>query len=240
MAETKTSPTPESFLKRSPLYLALGNRGAQFTEIDGAAVADGFGDGDESENLAIREMAICDLSPLPRLGFKGKGALEWLRKQGVAVGDEDNRAYTQLDGSLAARLAPTEALILAGLSSENALSARLEGDWSIDTAPDCYAVPRGAANFWFLITGRRAPEMFAKLCGVDLRPHKFPVNAIAQTSVARSVGIIIRADLGAVPAFHLLGDSASALYMLDCIEDAMEEYGGKPVGISAVRRAMGG
>jgi sarcosine oxidase subunit gamma len=82
--------------------------------------------------------------------------------------------------------------------------------------------------------------MFAKLCGVDLRPHKFPVNAIAQTSVARSVGIIIRADLGAVPAFHLLGDSASALYMLDCIEDAMEEYGGKPVGISAVRRAMGG
>ena len=88
MAETKTSPTPESFLKRSPLYLALGNRGAQFTEIDGAAVADGFGDGDESENLAIREMAICDLSPLPRLGFKGKGALEWLREQGVAVGDE--------------------------------------------------------------------------------------------------------------------------------------------------------
>ena len=45
MAETKTSPTPESFLKRSPLYLALGNRGAQFTEIDGAAVAAGFGDG---------------------------------------------------------------------------------------------------------------------------------------------------------------------------------------------------
>jgi sarcosine oxidase subunit gamma len=143
---------------------------------------------------AIREMAICDLSPLPRLGFKGKGALEWLREQGVAVGDEDNRAYTQPDGSLAARLAPTEALILGGLSSEKALSARLERDWSIDTAPDCYAVPRGTANFWFLITGQRAPEMFAKLCGVDLRPHKFPVNAIAQTSVARSVGIIIRAD----------------------------------------------
>jgi hypothetical protein len=31
---------------------------------------------------------------------------------GVAVGDEGNRAYTQPDGSLAARLAPTEALIL--------------------------------------------------------------------------------------------------------------------------------
>jgi len=53
----------------------------------------------------------------------------------------------------------------------------------------------------------------------------------------RSVGIIIRADLGAVPAFHLLGDSASAQYMLDSVEDAMGEFVGKPVGISAVRRA---
>ena len=34
MAETKTSPMPESFLKRSPLCRALGDRGARFTEID--------------------------------------------------------------------------------------------------------------------------------------------------------------------------------------------------------------
>jgi len=238
MAETETCPTPESFLKRSPLYRALRSRGADFIEIEGGAVADSFSDGDESENLAIREMAICDLSSLPRQGFKGKGALEWLRKQGVAIGDKDNRAYQQSEGLLAARLAPTEALILGGLSSANALLAQLEGGWSIDTVPDCYAVPRSAANFWFLITGLRAPEMFAKLCGIDLRLHKFPVNAIAQTSVARSVGIIIRANLGTVPAFHLLGDSSSALYMFGCLEDAMKEFDGQPVGISAVRRAL--
>ena len=239
MAETETTPTPETFLKRSPLYRALGDRGARFAEVSGAAIAEGFGDGDESEDLAVREMAVCDLTPLPRQGFKGIGALDWLREQGVAVGEEDNRAYMQADGSIAARLAPTEALILGGLSSENALPARLERDWSIDTAPDCYAVPRGAANFWFLITGRRSPEIFAKLCGVDLRPRKFPIGKIVQTSVARSCGIIIRADLGAVPAFHLLGDSASALYMFDCFEDAMEEFGGKNVGISAVNREIG-
>jgi sarcosine oxidase subunit gamma len=238
MADTESSPTPESFLKRSPLYRALRSQGARFMESEGGAIADSFGNGDESENLAVREMAICDLSPLPRHGFKGKGALEWLRKRGVVIGNEDNRAYTQPDGSLVARLAPTEALILGNLSSENVLSAQLEGDWSIDTAPDCYAVPRNSANFWFLITGLHAPNMFAKLCGIDLRLHKVPVNAIAQTSVARSVAIIIRANLGAVPAFHLLGDSASALYMLDCFEDAMGEFGGKPVGISAVCRAM--
>ena len=238
MAETETSPTPESFLKRSPLYLALGDRGARFTEIDNAAVADGFSDDDESENQAVREMAICDLSPLRRLGFKGKGALEWLRQQGIIVGEDDNQATTQPDGSLAARLAPTEALILGGLSSEYSLLARLEDNWSIDTAVGCYAVPRGAANFWLLIMGRHASDMFAKLCGVDLRSQKFPVNMIAQTSLARSNGIIIRTDVGTAPGFHLLGDAASALYMLNCVEDAMEEFGGKPVGISAVRHAL--
>jgi sarcosine oxidase, subunit gamma len=238
MAETEKSLTPESFLKRSPLYLALRDRGARFTEIDNAAVADGFGDDDEGENHAVHEMAICDLSPLPRLGFKGKGALEWLRQQGVIVGEDDNQATTQSDGSLAARLAPTEALILGGLSWENALLARLEDNWSIDTAVGCYAVPRSAANFWFLITGRHASDMFAKLCGVDLRSHKFPVNMIAQTSVARISGIIIRTNVGTVPGFHLLGDAASALYMLNCVEDAMGEFDGKPIGISAVRRAL--
>ena len=38
--------------------------------------------------------------------------------------------------------------------------------------------------------------MFAKICGVDLRPQHFAVGRIAQTSVAKMSGIIIRADLG--------------------------------------------
>jgi sarcosine oxidase subunit gamma len=109
----------------------------------------------------------------------------------------------------------------------------------MDAAPDCYLVPRGAASYWFLITGQCAAAMFAKLCGVDMRLHKFPVNTVAQTSVARSGAIIIRCDLERVPAFHLLGDSASAIYIWDCLRDAMEEFGGEPIGISAVHQAIG-
>ena len=81
-----------------------------------------------------------------------------------------------------------------------------------------------------MITGEKASAMFAKICGIDLRAKSFDNHAIAQTSVARSNTIIIRDDLGAVPAYHMLGDSASAGYMWMCLNDAMEEFDGGPVG----------
>ena len=77
--------------------------------------------------------------------------------------------------------------------------------------------------------------MFAKLCGVDLRPAKFPDLAIAQTSVAWLSAIVLRDDRGGTPAYHLLADSAAAAYLWDCLVDAMAEFDGRPAGLAAVR-----
>ena len=81
--------------------------------------------------------------------------------------------------------------------------------------------------------------MFAKLCGVDLRPGRFADLAIAQTSAAGITGVIIRDDRGGHLAYHLLCDSASAAYLWDCLVDAMTEFDGRPVGLAAVR-SLGG
>jgi sarcosine oxidase subunit gamma len=75
----------------------------------------------------------------------------------------------------------------------------------------------------------------AKICGVDLRAHKFDNGAIAQTSVARLGAVVARADINGTLAFHLFVDSASAEYFWDCVIDAMQEFGGKAVGIDALR-----
>jgi sarcosine oxidase subunit gamma len=101
-------------------------------------------------------------------------------------------------------------------------------------------MPRSESHAWFMVTGAQAPVMFAKICGVDLRPHRFAVGAIAQTSVAKMSAIVIRADLGGTPAFHLLADSASAEYLWTCVFDAMAEFDGAPVGWSALRQVAGG
>ena len=62
---------------------------------------------------------------------------------------------------------------------------------------------------------------------------------MAQTSVARLGAVILRADLGSVPVFHILGDSASAEYYWEVLMDAMAEFDGRLVGLEALRELAG-
>jgi sarcosine oxidase subunit gamma len=149
-------------------------------------------------------------------------------------------AYRQEGGALAARLAPTEIFLIDGLDAAGALVDTLNAAWAWGTEKPRkligYPMPRQDSHAWFMITGDAAPEMFAKICGVDLRPHKFQPGQIAQTSLAKMSGIVIRDDRGAIPAFHLLADVASAEYLWGAVLDAMSEFGGAPVGLQALRR----
>lgn len=230
-----TAIRPTDRLRRSALYRVLTAAGANFADINGAAVTADFGAVDLEMN-AVHRMAVADLSPLPRVGFKGRGALDWARDHGVAIGEDNNVAYRQPGGELAARLADTEVMVIDSLDGAGTLPHRVESEWSMDNAEGGYLVNRQGASFWFMVSGEDAPAMLAKICAVDLRPAKFPIGAIAQTSVARTSCIVIRADLGDALAYHLLGDSASAEYQWHCLLDAMEEFGGRPVGITTLRQ----
>ena len=53
-------------------------------------------------------------------------------------------------------------------------------------------------------------------------------------------GIVIRADLGPVSAYHLLADIASAEYLWGAVLDAMSEFNGRPVGLAALRQLAEG
>lgn len=221
--------------RRSFIYRELEAAGASFVADGDAEVAARYAE--EGETQAIASLGFADLSPLPRTGFKGDGTVNWLTAQGLEIGEASNRAYSQADGALAARLAPGEVLVLDGLTGGAGACERLDGAWT-PGAGAFWPVSRRDGAFWFLVTGAHAATAFAKVCGVDLRPAKFPDHAVAQTSVARTNAIVIRDDLGAVPAFHLLGDSASARYMWRCLADAADEFGGQPVGLEAVRGAL--
>jgi sarcosine oxidase subunit gamma len=188
---------------------------------------------------SLAQFGMVDLSPLPRTGFKGRGTIPAMQAAGLQVEAKPNQAFRQSDGSLCAVLAPGEVMVLSGLSGSDALVRRLESGWSMDDPRDTYVVPRSSTHAWFRIIGRDAPAMFAKICGVDLRPHKFAELAIAQTSVVKLTGIIIREDVSGTPGFHLLADSASAEYVWDCVLDAMDEFGGRPAGLPALRELAG-
>ena len=231
MSMEATSSGATATQRRAFHYRDLEAAGARFQTVGDAAVAWGYGADGETD--IARRLGLADLSPLPRTGFKGRDTAAWLDAQGIKVGEASNMAYPCGKASLTARLSPGEMLLLGSRDGTDDLTAKLDAAWS-DTGGLCFPVPRRDASFWFNITGDKACAMFAKICGIDLRPKVFEMHAIAQTSVARTNAIIIRDDIGGTPAFHMLGDSASAGYMWGCLLDAMGEFDGGPVGLEAV------
>jgi sarcosine oxidase subunit gamma len=222
--------SPEAALRRSFHYRDLVAAVARFRRLGDGIVAADYGADDVAR---ARRLGLADLSPLPRTGFKGPSMAEWMAEHGVPLGPDSNRAYPVGQGALAARLAPGEVLFLGSLYGQDETPAALDASWSY-SATGVWPVPRRDASFWFMVSGACAAPMFAKICGVDLRPKAFANHQIAQTSVARLNAIVIRDDLGDVPAFHLLGDSASASYGWMCLLDAMAEFTGAPVGLDAL------
>lgn len=219
--------------RRSFVARELLRVGARLVQHGDATVARDFGD--EPRELArARQAAIADLSSWPRGGFKGKDTIDWLARQGVTAAPEPNRVFAQADGSMVAMLSWSEALILHHPITGNGPAARLQAAWSLDGSSGCYALPRRDSHYWFTITGAQSPQMLAKLCAIDLRPRHFLNGSIAQTSVAQSTAIVIRADLGATLAYHLLGDSASAQYMWETLLDALGEFDGGAIGHAAL------
>jgi sarcosine oxidase subunit gamma len=219
---------PLQHTRRTPLRRILEARGATWRDLGDTAVAEAI------EDAAGASLCIADLSPMPRLGFKGSGTIEAARKRSIVVEPTPNRAFRQPDGGLCLVLAPGEVLLLSNLKGDGARLAALERDWRIEDEERTYPIPRRDSHAWFALAGRAVPAMMAKLCAIDLRLDKFADLAIAQTSIAKMSAIVARADLGSTPVFHLLADSAAAVYFFDCLEDAGQEFGGRIVGLSTL------
>lgn len=214
--------TPEQFHRRSFVYPRLLAAGAAFTDIGDAAVAASF------PGRPTPPLGLADLSPLPRTGVKGPRALEWLGERGWPVPQVSNTAAATAAGDQVLRLGDRELLVLASPAGDGEAVRELEAAIPGDGA---WHVPRRDSHCAFALQGEADVACLLKLCGVDLRPARFPAGAVAQTSVARLNAIVCRAPEDRARTFHLLADSASALWLWDVLVDAMAELDGGPIGV---------
>jgi len=228
---------PQSLPRRSPIYRHLQTLGANFEAVAEQACAMDFGD-PAGEAVQAGKMAITDACALRRWGLKGWNTMSWLRDHGCTVGEETNLSFRQDDGSLICSLAWGEALVLGTLDG-GGVTARLIDEYELVEGVGTYPIPRPSTNFWYVVCGQHAPEMWSKLCAVDLRPKHFGNLEIAQTSVARQNSIIIRCDIGETLAYHVLSDWSAAAYMWRSILDAMDEFNGRHVGLRALHNLQG-
>ncbi|MBC6440755.1 MAG: sarcosine oxidase [Rhodospirillales bacterium] len=223
---------PADRIRRSNLYRVSAALGARWADVNGFACAANYGEA-AGEAAAATTLGIADLTALPRAGYKGWDMATWVGGQGVDLG-EPNTARVQADGTLACRLSGGELLLLADDAGDGGTMDTLAAAWSMEGAV-CYPVPRSDTNARIGITGAKAPGMMAKMCGIDLRPHRFANHRIAQTSVARMNAILIRNDRGETYALDMVIDSASIVYMWECLTDAMAEFDGRAIGLDALR-----
>ena len=229
MAATAPTLEPADRRRRSPLYRVCAELGAVWEDVNGFAAPAHYGDA-AGEATAAAALALADLTALPRAGYKGWAMAGWASERGLAL-PAPNRASIEADGTLSCRLSDGELLLLA--PDDAGTIERLAAAWTMEGAA-CFPVPRADTNAWLAVAGRRAPEMMAKLCGVDLRPHRFDDLRIAQTSVARMNAIVLRRDRGGAYALDLVFDAAAAVYMWECLSDAMAEFRGRVVGLRAL------
>ncbi len=76
--------TPTRPLRRSFVHRRLVASGAQLVPFRDALAASDYGD-TIAEREVLGRLALADLSPMPRAGFKGPGTVEWLEAEGLSV-----------------------------------------------------------------------------------------------------------------------------------------------------------
>lgn len=178
------------------------------------------------------QSGLLDLSVLPRCGFRGPNAAHHLASLGLPVPERPNQTVRSESGEWVLRLSMKEFWVLGSLQDKGARIASLQAE---PLPEGVYSLYCQHSHAWMLMTGAHLAEIFAKVCGVDLRSPAFPQGSIAQTSVARVNAIIAYQPLAnGLPAFSILSDSASSEYLWDALMDAMQEFGGTAVGIDAL------
>ena len=217
---------PEAFNKRSFVYRKLSD--AVFSEVGNAAIANGL----NNNRSQAERSGLLDLSVLPRFGYRGGSAVEHIESLNLPVPAKPNLAVESKQGALVLRLSQKEIWVLADIETQGEGFTNLRQQQA--PKKGCYALYNQDSHAWLAMTGANLAETMAKVCGVDLRAENFPIGAIAQTSVARVNVIVVHHKMNGVPCFSIFCDSAAAEYMWDSLLDAMKEFDGEVIGLSAL------
>ena len=208
----------------TPVHTVLDAMGARWGRIGEAPVATRF-TRREIEISAMRELALCDMSVLPKLGIKGPGSAAWLRAEGVDVPNETYATACLPDGGLIACVAVDEFIMESGISTKSVMSLarRIAQD---DGA--AHAVQRQDATF--LVSGSRACEALSQTCAINF--DEASVDRLILTRVAGvTCGLLPQRVPGEdVPLFRLWLDATFAIFLWQNLAQIIEEIGGRIIG----------
>jgi len=214
--------------RSNPIREALVKLSPEWDEKFGMPVALHIGD-PAQEAAALQDLALADLSALPKVGCKGQGAEAWLRDQGLPA-PKEIYGWDCLDGGgIVARSDRFEFVIWNGFDGgpvedlSDALRAEIPGVYRVERQDAC-----------FLIAGARALDVLAQTCGVNFAETD---DVLVKTRIAVTSCTVKRVELGEIPAYRLWCEPSYGVYLWTALQEIVEELGGRPVGWACVEHA---
>ncbi len=194
---------------------------AAFADSDSIADTDSNTDSADAKKAILKEakkielqnaqkVGLCDLSPLSRIGGKGK-----ITKNAPAVNTMEIK-----DHLLFCRVGEDEAFVLSTNEDKAVL-----GDYL--PQPRIH-IPRRDSHCQIGLCGAHADEVLARLCSIS--PPQYP--HLLQTRAADLSVLIIPAiaESNAQPAYYILADSGYALHIWNALYSVATKLGGGIIG----------
>lgn len=220
--------TPKNPIKLTPLHTIAQRLGATFTEQRGWRIPEVYTT-PEAEITAARErIVLADETSNGKLLLEGDHAESVLRAVfdlGTLEINEGRDGVYRLRHDLFFISTPPgrEASRQKKLTTTSAASDQFV------TVTD---VTHGRAEI--RVIGPNSQELLSKVCGLDFHSSAFPNETAKQSSLAKTTQLIIRKDIGELPAFSIIGAQSLGPYVWDTLMDAGREFGVVPIGRAAL------
>ena len=220
----------------SPLETAWLHLGATMMQSDGGwRLPASFAGADAEVKVARQAAVIGDESWRGKLLLQGDGIGQVLQQTFDAAPELVGRVV-RTDSVETALLRPD----LAHVGTTEA--SHMENLATLTTS--CEATPVTMTDvthgrFEIRVVGPEAPCLLSKVCGLDFDSGEFPADTAQLTSGAKTRQLILRVDMGDLPAFRLIGGRALGGYMWDTLMEAGREFGIEPIGANALQTLAG-
>ncbi|MBB75243.1 MAG: hypothetical protein CMJ75_12105 [Planctomycetaceae bacterium] len=193
-------------------------------DLAGASLALWFDD-PERERQAAQRLALCDLSALPKAGYKGNGATAWLQTHQTPLPAETFESTRLTDGGIIVKVAADEYFLEAGPSGVD-LPVPSNGEFP----PDCFPVVREDASL--VLCGARAAAVLLQVCGYDFSTAT--LDRVIYTRVAGVDSAVFPA--AGYPHTHvkLWCDRSYAVSLWNSLVEICEEFEGPIIGAQAL------
>jgi len=216
--------------RQSPVHELLSTRQPKWAIVADTPIALRFTSA-EAELQAIKTLALCDVSALPKLGVKGPSASAWLSAHHLDVPSAIFETCSLVDGGVIAQLGEDEFLIESG--SEPTVVPALRAKLGSATE-GTYRVERQDATF--LLAGKKAVDVMAQTCGIDF--NQATPDRLIMTRVAGASCSVLPQSMSGICTYRLWVDATFAAYLWEQLTLITADLVGTIVGAACFYPAI--